>query len=309
VHESVIKKPIREYSNSEADNSSPQFLDLSWMIKMDQMQATRNINRERIHQFRSYFGSQPILLNISIAPRFDSTRTRTTMSNQAEDFTRSHEATDHEIATSDVPSLSGLFIDNPTLQIFTPSMPGFSALRSIYSVNVTSSPLAIVRPKTSVDITTIVKYTVKNKIPISVRVGGHDMFGRSMPHDTLVIDIRNLNHFTLLLDESAALIGGGIIQSELISKLALTGHTTPFASAPSVGYAGWATLGGYGLLSGAFGLGVDQIIGATLINDKGDIVEANSEMLFALRGGGGSIGIIIAMKIRVYKLPTVSFDL
>jgi FAD/FMN-containing dehydrogenase len=201
--------------------------------------------------------------------------------------------------------LFDLLEKNPDLVVFTPSCSGYQAMRSIYNLNVNSVPLAIIRPLVVTEITTIVRYATKNAIPLSVRVGGHDMFGRCMPHQGLVIDLRDINHCKVLDDESAAIIGGGIIQSDLIEQLAKTGRTTPFASAPSVGYVGWATLGGYGLLSGAFGLGVDQILEATIVTENGEVVQANSEMMYALRGGGGNLGIITELKIKTYPLRTV----
>ena len=39
----------------------------------------------------------------------------------------------------------------------------------------------------------------------------------------------------------------------------------------SVGYTGWATLGGYGPLILHYGLGVDQIIGAKIVNSLGEV--------------------------------------
>ena len=41
---------------------------------------------------------------------------------------------------------------------------------------------------------------------------------------------------------------------------------TPYGNTPSVGVTGWATFGGYGLLSSKYGLGVDQIVGAKIVD-------------------------------------------
>lgn len=225
--------------------------------------------------------------------------TYTTMSSSQTSF-------DLTVVAQEAPILVDLLKENPNLVVFTPSCSSYQAMRSIYNLNIKSVPLAILRPQATREITAILQYAIKHTIPFSVRVGGHDMFGRSMPHQGLVIDLREINHCNILDDESAAIIGGGIIQSDLIEQLAKTGKTTPFASAPSVGYVGWATLGGYGLLSGAFGLGVDQILEATIVTAEGDVVQANAEMLYALRGGGAILGIITELKIKIYPLATVS---
>jgi FAD/FMN-containing dehydrogenase len=55
-----------------------------------------------------------------------------------------------------------------------------------------------------------------------------------------------------------------------------------------------------------YGLGVDQIVGAKIVNAKGELVEANDEMLKGIRGGGGIFGVIAELAIKVYPLKEVS---
>ena len=56
---------------------------------------------------------------------------------------------------------------------------------------------------------------------------------------------------------------------------------------------------------GNFGLGVDQILGAKVVTHEGKIVEADERMLQVIRGGGGTLGVIVAMTIKVYPLDKV----
>lgn len=75
----------------------------------------------------------------------------------------------------------------------------------------------------------------------------------------------------------------------------------------SVGYTGWATLGGYGPLTSHYGLGVDQIIGAKIVNARGEVQDANEELLVGIRGGGGSLGVIVELTIKIYPINKVRF--
>jgi FAD/FMN-containing dehydrogenase len=72
---------------------------------------------------------------------------------------------------------------------------------------------------------------------------------------------------------------------------------------------GWSTLGGYGPFSTLHGLGVDQIVAAKLVNPKGEIVDANAELLTGIRGGGGNFGAIVELTIKVYPLKEVKLPL
>jgi FAD/FMN-containing dehydrogenase len=58
-------------------------------------------------------------------------------------------------------------------------------------------------------------------------------------------------------------------------------------------------------LASRYGLGVDQILGAKIVDAKGEIQTANEELLVGIRGGGGSLGIIVELTIKVYPLDKV----
>lgn len=52
-------------------------------------------------------------------------------------------------------------------------------------------------------------------------------------------------------------------------------------------------------------MGVDQILGAKIVNAQGEIQTASEELLISIRGGGGSLGIITELTIKVYPLDKV----
>lgn len=69
-----------------------------------------------------------------------------------------------------------------------------------------------------------------------------------------------------------------------------------------IGHIGWATYGGYGPLSGRFGYGFEQILAENVIDWKGEIVDANQELLKGIRGAGASLGVIVEITIVVRPL-------
>lgn len=80
-------------------------------------------------------------------------------------------------------------------------------------------------------------------------------------------------------------------------------------SVASVGYVGWSTNGGYGPFSSLYGLGVDQIVGAKLVNHQGEVVEASDELLKGIRGAGNIFGVIVELTIKVFPLKEVSSEI
>lgn len=194
----------------------------------------------------------------------------------------------------------------PAIKYIPPSSPEYPAARKPWNEARLDNPLAVVQPESPSDVAALVKYAKQNSLPFTIRAGGHNLEGRCVVQDALLIDMRALTAVTISSDRKTATVQGGILQDELANKLWEHGLATPTGAIPSVGYVGWATYGGYGPFSAHWGLGVDQILGATIVDSNGDIVKADEALLEGIRGAGGLFGVIIDLTIKVYPLGGVS---
>lgn len=210
-----------------------------------------------------------------------------------------------EPAQSKRDSLEALVKKYPHINHAFPSSPNYAALRAIYNKGNTAVPFAIACPQTAHDVAVLVAFATSRKLHIVVRGGGNDPFGRCMADGALVLDLRDLDYVDVDGEAGSARVGGGILVGSLASALAPHGLVAATGAVPFVGYVGWATLGGYGPFSTHYGLGVDQIVGATVVNSKAEIVEADGDMLSAIRGAGSALGVIVEMEIKVYPLEKV----
>lgn len=201
-------------------------------------------------------------------------------------------------------ALTKFFEQNPSIKHFSAGSAEYESIRPSY-VSVPYKPSVIARPQTADDVAAIVTHCANNDIPFVVRGGGHDVQARSTVPDILQIDMRDINYVNVTPGKETAVIGGGVVLGKLLEQLEEHQLMAPTGTVYSVGYVGWATLGGYGPLSPRFGLGIDQIMGATVINAQGKAVVADKKLLEAIRGGGGSMGIIVEMTIKVYPLQEV----
>ncbi|KAL4976702.1 hypothetical protein BDW66DRAFT_166331 [Aspergillus desertorum] len=203
------------------------------------------------------------------------------------------------------------FSSEHNITLLTPSdsdSGSFHALRSVF-VKPDAHPLAIIRPSTIEAVGTAVSFLASNNIPFTVRVGGHDMHGRSVEDGNVVLDLRLLNHVVMNpcdeKGEQTARIGGGTLTGDLLAALEPHGLVTPVGTVSRVGYVGWAMYGGYGPYSSVFGLGVDQIVAAKVVDATGWIVDADGELLKAIKGAGGAFGVIVEVVVRVYELDSI----
>ncbi|PWY92832.1 FAD-binding domain-containing protein [Aspergillus heteromorphus CBS 117.55] len=204
-----------------------------------------------------------------------------------------------------VAALEAFLQDHPTIKFTAPTSPDYPAAREVWNGGRLDNPLAVVQPQTPTGVSTIVKYAKAHKIPFTIRAGGHNLEGRSIVEGALLIDLRALTDVTVSSDRQSATVQGGILQKELATKLWEEGLATPMGTIPGVGYVGWATYGGYGPFSAHWGLGVDQIISATVVSPDGDIVTADETLLKGIRGGGGLFGVILDLTIKVYPLKSL----
>ncbi|KAL1874174.1 hypothetical protein Plec18167_006109 [Paecilomyces lecythidis] len=200
----------------------------------------------------------------------------------------------------------GAFIQQyPKIPCVIPSSPEYAALRATFIIDNPAVPIAIVRPQNADDVSTIVSFCVDHEIPFVVRSGGNNLFGKSQVHDALTIDMRDIKYCRVDYSKRFAEIGGGILAGKLVEDLSNAGVMTASGTVDFIGYVGWSTYGGYGPFSGNFGYGFEQILGAKVVNWKGEILDADLELLKGIRGAGGSFGIIVEMTIKVYPLTKI----
>lgn len=204
-----------------------------------------------------------------------------------------------------LPELKEFLQQYPGIKLYIIGDEKYEEVRECFVIR-PQRPSAIVRPQTAEDVQAIVKFCVKRDLDFSIRGGGHDCAGRSQIDGALTIDMRDIDYVRVEEGNTTACVGGGVLLGKLTKALGEHGLVTACGTIATVGYAGWATLGGYGPLSSLYGMGVDQIVRARLVNAQGDIVDANEELLKGIRGGGGIFGVIVELTIKVFPLKEVS---
>ncbi|MFE6104720.1 FAD-binding oxidoreductase [Streptomyces laurentii] len=145
-------------------------------------------------------------------------------------------------------------------------------------------------------------------MPLSVRGGGHDWAGRSPSDGGLTIILSGMRRVTVDPVARVAEVSGGATAADLAAAEPF-GLTTATGSAGSVGMAGLTLGGGYGPLSGRFGLALDNLLSADVVLANGSVVTTDSErepdLFWALRGGGGNFGLVTSMRVRLHHVPTL----
>ena len=123
--------------------------------------------------------------------------------------------------------LQALIAELPAVQIVSQGDTDYEARRRIYNSAVDKKPLAIVVAKSADEVASTIRFARRTGVDISVRAGGHDLFGRSLVEDAILIDIRSLDAVEVDKDAGTARIGGGVQSLKLSKVLAENGCITP----------------------------------------------------------------------------------
>ena len=136
-----------------------------------------------------------------------------------------------------------------------------------------------------------------------VRSGGHSFIGDSLC-DGVIIDMAALRRVEPARTPGDARIGGGALLGAVESALyhELGQQTCTLGSCDSVGLSGLLLGGGIGIMSREYGLTIDALESARVVMPDGETVDTDRERLpdlfWAIRGGGGSFGIVTEVVLR-----------
>ncbi|RDX41665.1 FAD-binding domain-containing protein [Lentinus brumalis] len=164
----------------------------------------------------------------------------------------------------------------------------------------------VVQPATVSDIPLVLAYTAAQSPPLEVAVkgGGAHSSTWASSDGGIVIDLSKLNKVTLAEDKQSISVQGGALWEDVYKVTSQANVDVVGAPLWFVGVGGFTLGGGYGPLSGEHGLAIDNLLSATVVLADGRVVrtsaEEESDLFWAIRGGGGQFGIVVEFVFKVH---------
>ncbi|MET8199331.1 FAD-binding oxidoreductase [Micromonospora taraxaci] len=194
-------------------------------------------------------------------------------------------------------------------RLHEPGDAAYATTTRLWNGAVQRSPALVAQCLDAGEVADAVRIAARCHLPLSVRSGGHDWAGRALRDGGLVLDLTGLRTVRVDPDTATVTVGGGTTAAELLAAARPYDLVVPSGVVDAVGMAGLSLAGGYGPLCGRFGLTVDNLLGAEVVLADGRRVTADprhdAELYWALRGGGGNLGIVTELRFRAHRLPGV----
>jgi hypothetical protein len=184
----------------------------------------------------------------------------------------------------------------------------FIEANRIWNAMVAKTPGAIARCADVTDVQLVVRLASEAGVLAAVRCGGHSLAGFGSCDGGLVIDLSRLRDVGVDAVSRRAKFGGGCLLGNVDVATQQHGLVFPAGVVSHTGAGGLVLGGGTGWLTRLHGMSCDNVAGFTLVAVDGSLIRANdaenSELYWALRGGGGNFGVVTEFEVRLHPLTS-----
>jgi hypothetical protein len=194
-------------------------------------------------------------------------------------------------------------------ELIEPTDARYEEARKVYNAMISRKPRLIAMCADVADVITAIKFARQNNIRVSVRGGGHNAGGLGVCDDGLVIDLSKIKY--VHVDPAARTVraGGGCTWGDVDHATHAFGLAVPSGIISTTGVGGLTLGGGLGHLTRQYGLTIDNLLAADIVLADGTFVvvsaDENSDLFWAIRGGGGNFGVVTSFLFQAHPVHTV----
>jgi len=194
-------------------------------------------------------------------------------------------------------------------ELIQPGDPGYENARKVYNGMIDKKPRLIAKCVDAADVIAAVKFGRASGQRVSVRGGGHNAGGLGIWDDALTIDLSGIKYVQVDPAAKTVRVGGGCTWGDVDHATHAFGLAVPTGIISTTGVGGLTLGGGLGHLTRGLGLTIDNLLSADVVLADGRFVVANaqenSDLFWALRGGGGNFGVVTSFVFKAHPIDTV----
>jgi FAD/FMN-containing dehydrogenase len=193
--------------------------------------------------------------------------------------------------------------------VIHPANPEYDIARRVHNGMIDKRPAVIARCTGVADVQAALRFGLDHQLPIAVRGGGHNVAGKAVCDDGIVIDLAPMKGMRVDPVKRVAYAQAGLTWGEFDRETQAFGLATTGGAVSTTGIAGLTLGGGVGWLQRKHGLTCDNLLAADVVTADGRFITAseteNPDLYWGLRGGGGNFGIATSFEYRLHPLGQV----
>ncbi|WP_345771614.1 FAD-binding oxidoreductase [Geodermatophilus sabuli] len=205
--------------------------------------------------------------------------------------------------------LPGTLADRIRGQVIRPGDDDYEQARRVYNGMIDAHPDLVVRCTGPDDVAAVLRYAAENGRDLAVRGGGHSVPGFGTGDGAVVADLSLMQAVDVDPASRTATAGGGTTWGRFNDATGASGLATTGGIISTTGIGGLTLGGGIGYLCRGYGLSCDNLLAAEVVTADGTVVTAdendNSDLFWALRGGGGNFGVVTRFTYRLHPVETI----
>jgi hypothetical protein len=206
-------------------------------------------------------------------------------------------------ATPDLQALA----QRMTGRVAAPASADWDEVRQAWALSADLHPAAVVLPESEDDVVAIVDFARRFGLRIAAQGTGHNAHPLVGALDaTILLKTSQMREVQIDAEQRRARVQAGAIWTDVTVPAAEHGLAPLSGSSPDVGVVGYTLGGGLSFLSRRHGLAANHVTAIELVTADGRLVRTDREhapdLFWALRGGGGSFGVITAMEFDLLPI-------
>jgi len=183
---------------------------------------------------------------------------------------------------------------------------GYEDARLIWNAMVAKKPALIARCRGTADVVRCVTFAREHGLLLSVKGGGHNIAGTSLCEGGLTIDLSLMRGVFVEAPSKVVRAQGGCLLGDVDRETQTQGLATVLGFVSETGIGGLTLGGGFGYLTRRFGWTVDNLLEVEIVTADGRVGRAsrteNSDLFWAIRGGGGNFGVVTWFTYRLHPV-------
>ena len=188
--------------------------------------------------------------------------------------------------------------------VLLPGDQRFDSARRAWNLAVDQRPAAVIFPESAAAVAAALGYAARRGLRVAAQGTGHNAGPLGQLTDTVLLRTDRMRGIRIDPQARTARAEAGVVWLDVVQAAARHGLAALAGSSPDVGVTGYTLGGGLGFLGRKYGLAASNVLAAEVVLADGRVVRADAEhetdLFWALRGGGGSFGVVTALEFRLF---------